>query len=318
MSKVLITGSNGFLGKALCKSLLIKKYMIHASTRSKNHNFPQEIVNFDVGDICSKTKWQNALLNIECIIHCAARTHVMKEKKYNILKSYRKINVDGTKNLAIQAASMGVKRFIFISSIKVNGEQTIGSSSFNTSSIPSPEDAYGISKWEAEQTLWDISKKTGLEVVIIRPPLIYGEGVKGNFLNLLDIIYRGVPLPLASIKNKRSFVGLQNLIDLIIRCINNPKAAGNTFLISDLETVSTSELINKLAKLMNKSSNLFSLPTFLIKLIASLTGKSLEVKRLLSSLQVDSSKTREVLDWTPSFSLDEGLEKTVKWYLNSR
>ena len=215
MSKILITGSNGFLGKALCKSLLIKKYMIHASTRSKNHNFPQEIVNFDVGDICSKTKWQNALLNIECIIHCAARTHVMKEKKYNILKSYRKINVEGTKNLAIQAASMGVKRFIFISSIKVNGEQTVDSSSFNTSSIPNPEDAYGISKWEAEQTLWDISKKTGLEVVIIRPPLIYGEGIKGNFLNLLDIIYRGVPLPLASIKNKRSFVGLQNLIDFL-------------------------------------------------------------------------------------------------------
>jgi nucleoside-diphosphate-sugar epimerase len=318
MSKLLITGSTGFLGKALCKNLKIKKHLIHTAIRSENQILIEGTKSFNVGDICSTTKWKNALMGIDCVIHCAARTHVMKEEKKNQLLSYRKINVEGTKNLAIQAASQGVKRFIFISSIKVNGEQTVGCSSFNSNNNPKPEDAYGISKWEAEQTLWNISKLTGLEVVIIRPPLVYGEEVKGNFLRLLDLIYKGVPLPLAGIKNNRSFLGIENLIDAITQCIDHPKASGNTFLISDLECISTSDLINKLARLMKKPSRLFSVPISLIKLIGYITGKSLEIKRLLYSLQVDSSNIRKALGWTPPFSLDEGLKKTVKWYLNSR
>jgi nucleoside-diphosphate-sugar epimerase len=234
------------------------------------------------------------------------------------LAAYRKVNVDGTKNLAEQAAAFGVKRFIFLSSVKVNGEQTIGSSSFQHNDISRPEDAYGISKWEAEQELWKISKRTGLEVVIIRSPLVYGEGLKGNFLRLLDLVYKGVPLPFLRVENSRSFVGLDNLIHLIALCINHPKAPGETFLISDGEDISTPELIRKLTRAMEKSSRLFPASVSLIKLISDLIGKSSEAKRLLGNLRVDSSRTRKVLGWSPPFSLDEGLKKTVQWYLKQR
>lgn len=319
MSKLLITGATGFLGSKLCSNLKFKNHLIHASARSDSQAITENnFFFFNVGALNSKTKWSTALSGIECVIHCAARAHVMKDKRKNILTSYREINVDGTRNLAIQAAMSGVKRFIFISSIKVNGESTIGSSSFKIGDIPQPEDAYGISKWEAEQTLWEISKKTGLEIVIIRPPLIYGHGVKGNLLRLLDLVYRGVPLPLAGIQNSKSFIGLQNLIDLIVLCIDHPKAPGNTFLIADKECISTSDLISKLQKIMKKPSRLFSAPTNLVKLAGLLTGKSIEVKRLLSSLKIDSSHAYKVLDWTPLITLEEGLEKTVKWYLKSR
>lgn len=318
MSKLLITGATGFLGSMLCNSLTLKNYLINASTRSDNQTMIEGIKCFNVGDINYKTKWNEALFGVECVIHCAARAHVMKDEKQDLLASYRKINVEGTRNLAMQAAMSGIKRFIFISSIKVNGETTIGSSSFNNSDIPKPEDAYGISKWEAEQTLWEISKQTGLEIVIIRSPLVIGYGVKGNFLRLLNLVHRGVPLPFAGIDNCRSFIGLENLIDIIILCIEHPKAAGNTFLISDTECISTSDLIGKLQKLMEKPSRLFSVPSNLFKFIGFLTGKSMEVKRLLYSLKIDSSHAHKVLGWTPPVTLDEGLEKTVKWYLNKK
>jgi nucleoside-diphosphate-sugar epimerase len=318
MSKLLITGATGFLGSMLCKNLSLKNYLINASTRSDSQKTIKGIKFFNVGDINSKTKWDEALFSVECVIHCAARAHMMKDKKQDILKFYRKINVEGTRNLAMQAAMSGVKRFIFISSIKVNGEITIGSSSFKNGDIPKPEDAYGISKWEAEQALWKVSKQTGLEIVIIRPPLVHGYGVKGNFLRLLNLVYRGVPLPFAGIDNCRSFIGLENLIDIIILCIDHSKAAGNTFLISDTECISTSDLISKLQKIMKKPSRLFSIHSNLIKLMGFLTGKSLEVKRLLYSLKIDSSHAQKVLGWIPPITLDEGLEKTVKWYLKKK
>ena len=318
MSKILITGATGFLGKMLCKDLKLKKHLIQISTRSDDQISVEGAKSFNVGDINSETKWNKALDNIDCVIHCAARTHVMRKKKQNILESYRKINVEGTRNLAIQASSCGIKRFIFLSSIKVNGERTIPPSSFNINDIPQPEDAYGISKWEAEQALWEVSKQTGLEVIIIRPPLVYGAGVKGNFLRLLDLIHKGVPLPFSRIENSRSFIGLENLIDIITLCVDHPKAAGNTFLVSDTECISTSDLIYKLAQIMKKSSRLFFISASLIKLMGYMTGKSLEVKRLLYSLQVDSSHAHKVLGWTPPFTLDQGLEKTIKWYLRSR
>jgi nucleoside-diphosphate-sugar epimerase len=226
--------------------------------------------------------------------------------------------VDGTRNLANQAVAIGIKRFIFLSSIKVNSEGTIASKSFKYNDISQPADAYGISKWEAEQALLEISKQTGLEVVIIRPPLVYGEGVKGNFLRLLDLVYKQMPLPFAKINNLRSFIALDSLTDLIICCIDHPQAGGKTFLVSDGEDLSTLDLIKKLSKFMNKSPRLFQVPQLIIQLIGRLVGKSLEVKRLLGSLRVDNSHTREILGWSPTLSLDESLEKTVRWYLKNR
>ena len=200
----------------------------------------------------------------------------------------------------------------------MNGEQTIDSSCFKYNDISKPEDAYARSKCEAEQALLEISNKTKLEVVIIRPPLVYGEGVKANFLRLLDLVYKGMPLPFFNINNSRSFIGLDNLVDLIIHCIDHPKATGKTFLVSDDEDISTPDLIRKLSKIMGRSARLFSFPISILKLMGYLIGKTPEVNRLIGSLRVNSSRTRKILEWNPPFSLDEGLEKTVRWYLKNR
>jgi nucleoside-diphosphate-sugar epimerase len=319
MTKILITGSTGFVGRALFKNLNSKKnFLVHLSTRTNQEKLFQGAKTFNIAEIDFNTNWKDALDGIDCIVHCAARAHMTEKKQTDSLNSYRRINVDGTKNLAKQAAAIGIKRFIFLSSIKVNGEETIASKSFKYNDISQPEDAYGISKWEAEQALLEISKQTGLEVVIIRPPLVYGEGVKGNFLRLLDIVYKQMPLPFAKINNLRSFIGLDNLVDLIICCIDHPKAAGKTFLVSDGEDLSTPDLIIKLSKFMDKSPRLFQVPQLIIQLMGRLLGKSLEIKRLLGSLRVDNSYTCEILEWSPVLSLDESLEKTVRWYLKNR
>jgi nucleoside-diphosphate-sugar epimerase len=319
MTRILITGATGFVGRALFKNLKSKKkYLVHLSTRTNQEKLFEREKTFNIGEIDSNTNWKDALDKVDCIIHCAARAHKTEKKETDSLNAYRRINVDGTRNLANQAVAIGIKRFIFLSSIKVNGEETIASKSFKYNDISQPEDAYGISKWEAEQALLEISKQNGLEVVIIRPPLVYGEGVKGNFLRLLDLVYKQIPLPFAKINNLRSFVALDSLIDLIICCIDHPKAGGKTFLVSDGEDLSTLDLIRKLSKFMNKSPRLFRVPQLIIKLIGRLVGKSLEVKRLLGSLRVDNSYTREILGWSPALSLDESLEKTVRWYLKNR
>jgi nucleoside-diphosphate-sugar epimerase len=319
MTKILITGATGFVGRALFKNLKFKKkYLAHLTTRTNQEELFEGGKAFNIGEIDSNTNWMDALDGVDCIVHCAARTHMMENKQSDSLYAYRRINVDGTRNLAKQAAGIGIKRFIFLSSIKVNGEGTIALKSFKYNDISQPEDAYGISKWEAEQALLEISKQTGLEVVIIRPPLVYGEGVKGNFLRLLDLVYKQMPLPFAKINNLRSFIGLDNLIDLIICCIDHPKAAGKNFLVSDGEDLSTPDLIMKLSKLMDKSPRLFQFPQLIIQLTARLVGKSSEVKRLLESLRIDNSYTREILGWSPVLSLDESLKKTVRWYLKNR
>ncbi len=319
MTKILITGATGFVGRALFKNLKSKKkYLIHLSARTNQEKLFEGGKAFNIGEIDFNTNWNDALDGVDCIVHCAARAHMSEKKQTDSLNSYRRVNVDGTINLAKQAMAIGIKRFIFLSSIKVNGEGTIASKSFKYNDISQPEDAYGISKWEAEQALLEISKQTGLEVVIIRPPLVYGEGVKGNFLRLLNLVYKRIPLPFAKINNLRSFIALDNLIDLIICCIDHPKAAGKTFLVSDSEDLSTTDLIIKLFKLMDKSPRLFQVPQLIIQLIGRLAGKSLEVKRLLGSLRVDNSYTREILGWSPALSLDESLEKTVRWYLKNR
>jgi UDP-glucose 4-epimerase len=319
MTKILITGATGFVGRALFENLkLKKKYLIHLSTRTNQEKLFEGKKTFNVGEIDSNTNWNDALDGVDCIVHCAARAHTTEKKQTDSLNAYRRINVDGTRNLAKQAAGGGIKRFIFLSSIKVNGDGTIASKSFKYNHISQPEDAYGISKWEAEQALLEISKQTGLEVVIIRPPLVYGEGVKRNFLRLLDLVYKQIPLPFAKINNLRSFIGLDNLIDLIICCIDHPKAGGKTFLVSDGEDLSTPDLIIKLSKFMDKSPRLFQVPQYIIQLIGHLVGKSSEIKRLFGSLRVDNSYTREILEWKPVLSLDESLAKTVRWYLKNR
>lgn len=262
-----------------------------------------------MASISGNSCWANLVHEVDTVIHCAARAHVMNDHSIDPLKAFQEINVGGTLNLARQAALQGVRRFIFISSIKVNGESTAFERPYHADNVPAPEDPYGLSKLEAEQGLQQLSAATGLEVVIIRPPLVYGRGVKGNFASLIKLIEMGVPLPLGAIHNKRSLVGIDNLVDLIIRCIDHPAAANQVFLAGDGEDLSTTQLLRGVAKAMGRPSRLIPAPVSLLQLGASLLGKKALAQRLLGTLQVDITKTRELLDWTPPVSVDEGLKR---------
>lgn len=246
------------------------------------------------------------------MMHLAARVHVMAERAGNPLVEFRRVNVDGTLNLGRQAAAAGVRRFIFVSSVKVNGEGTSANRPFTNADAPAPQDPYGISKMEAEQGLRDIAAQTGMEVVIVRPPLVYGPGVKANFAAMMRAVQRGLPLPLASVThNRRSFVALDNLVDLLITCIDHPAAANQTFLVSDGEDLSTADLLRRLGQAMNKPARLFPVPPSMLQLGANMLGKGDVAQRLLSNLQVDISHTRNTLNWTPPISVDEGLRRAV-------
>ena len=260
-----------------------------------------------------RDKWIDVLDGVNCVIHCAAKTHLLKDLKKNSLFAFRKVNVEGTINLAKQAAACGVKRLIFLSSIKVNGEKTVESSMFKHNDISKPEDAYGISKWEAERGLWEISKQTGLEVVIIRAPLVYGRGVKGNLKRLIKLIKSGTPLPFSLVKNKRSLIGIDNLVDIITRCIDHPNAAGKTFLVCDGEDLSTPDLLHFIASAMGRSARMFPLPISLLKLFGFAIGKSSEINRLTNSLQVDISFTRKILNWSPPLTVQEGIRRIMPY-----
>lgn len=255
------------------------------------------------------TDWSLALENVEAVIHCAARVHVMDEQAANPLEEFRLTNVEGTIRLARQAALAGVRRFIFISSIKVNGESTDPGQQFHASDKPAPEDAYGQSKLEAEQGLLALAQETGMEVVIIRPPLIYGPGVKGNFASMIKLVDKGLPLPLGAIHNQRLLVGIDNLVDLIIRCIDHPAAANRIFLAGDGEDLSTTELLRAVGRAMGRPARLIPLPASFLRWCATLLGKQAMANRLLGSLQVDISQTCEVLDWKPPFTVEEGLNR---------
>ena len=323
MTKICVTGASGFIGGKLSLKLSELSYNVVAPVRSLGSDLLSLSTNQNLQFIKIENKTSNIdyskiLRHVDTVIHCAARTHVTKETEKRPDIAYHKINVEETLNLASQAASLGVKRFIFLSSIKVNGEKTFNSESFKHSDVAMPEDAYGISKLEAENILMELSDRTGLEMVIIRAPLVYGEGVKGNFLRLLTSINNNIPLPFANINNIRSLVGLDNLIDLIICCIDHPKAARHTFLVSDNESISTTELIKKIRRVMGKSPKLFPFPLIIFNLLGRLVGRSNEVNKLLGSLKVDISHTRKVLGWSPIISLDDGLTKTVQWYLKNQ
>jgi nucleoside-diphosphate-sugar epimerase len=281
-------------------------------------DFPGAITKFVIKDIDSKTDWQNALEGIDVVIHLAARVHVMKDMATDALSEFRRVNVEGTLNLARQAVEAGVQRFIFISSIKVNGEGSILGQPYTPEDQPAPVDPYGISKREAEDTLRQLASETGMAVVIIRPPLIYGPGVKANFLSMMRWLAKGVPLPLGAIHNKRSLLALDNLVDLILTCIHHPAAANETFLASDGEDLSTTELLQRMAAALGKKAWLIPVPSLFLEWGASLFGKQAIAQRLCGSLQIDMSKTRDLLDWKPPVRVDEALRRTaqndVKWH----
>lgn len=313
---VLVTGANGFIGRKLCVSFEEHGYVIRAAVRESSHatGLSKAANVVAVGAIGTETDWSVALHGVETVVHLAARVHVLREKARDPLAEFRLVNVAGTERLSRMAASAGVRRLVYVSSIKVNGEHTHGSP-FTEADTPDPQDAYGLSKREAEQALLKIAAETGLEVVIARPPLVYGPGVGGNFLRMMDWINRGLPLPLGSIRNSRSLIYLDNLVHALVLCATHPRAAGEIFLVSDGEDVSTPELIRRLARAMERRPRLVAFPPALLRLAGLLTGKSDEVERLLGSLRVDSSKIRGELQWTPSFSIDQGLRETARWYL---
>lgn len=273
-------------------------------------NYPNATI-FNSMDMAQELNWQTALRDCDTVIHTAARVHIMNEKAEDPLFEFRKTNVEGTLHLAKQAAKLGIKRFIFISSIKVNGESTLTNQAFLADDCPNPQDPYAVSKLEAEQGLQLIAKETGMELVIIRPPLIYGPGVKGNFQRIIRLILCGFPLPLGAIKNKRSFVSLNNLADLIKVCLKHPKAANQIFLVSDGHDLSTTELLYNIAQAINKSLWLLPIPESVLKFVGYLLGKKEVFERLCGSLQVDISKTCELLDWQPKTDSENDLKRMV-------
>ena len=309
--RVLVTGANGFVGQAFCKEAIARGINTSAATRSYCEILPN-IKGFVVGDIHKETDWSMALKDRDVVIHLAARVHVMLDSADDPLTEFRKVNTVGTEHLARSAAANGVKRFVYISSVKVNGEETTGNQSYSENSLPNPQDPYSISKWEAEQELQRVAEETGLEVVIVRTPLVYGADVKGNFAQMISVLKRGLPLPFASVRNKRSLIYVGNLVDALLLCATHPAAAGQTYLVSDGEDLSTSDLLHNLSTAMGRASRLFKFPITLLKIAGRLTGKSKQTDRLLGSLQVDSSKIRRELGWLPSYSVKQGLQKTLQ------
>ena len=317
--RVAITGATGFVGHALVKRLAQEPDCIPlALTRSESNNQVRGVQYNSVGELSQDTDWRAALQGIGTVVHAAARVHVMRDTAVNPLDEFRRINVAGTLNLARQAADTGVGRFVFLSSIKVNGEETPVGKPFRADDIPAPVDAYSISKWEAEQGLMAVARETGMEVVCIRPPLVYGPGVKANFHSMMRWLNKGIPLPLGAILNKRSLVALDNLVDLIVTCLDHPAAANQIFLVGDGEDLSTTELLQRMASALGRPARLLPVPAWLLEVGAAMVGKRDVAQRLLGSLQVDISKTRELLGWTPPVSVDEGLRKTAEHFLKTQ
>lgn len=312
-ARVLVTGAHGFVGTSLCAALGGAGYEVWAAVRTSRETVGNSSSMLELGEIGLDTDWGSVLQgsNIESVIHLAARVHVMRETAADPLVEFRRVNVAATEHLARSAAAAGVRRLVFVSTAKVNGEATDGRP-FMESDSPQPQDPYAISKWEAEQALHRIAAETGLEVVIVRPPLVYGPNVKGNFAQMLKVLAKGIPLPLASVHNLRSLVYVGNLVDALIQCATHPAAAGQTYLVSDGEDVSTPDLLRQLGAAMGHPARLLPCPPALLKLAGRLTGRSDQIERLLGSLRIDSNKIRRELDWTPPYSLQQGLQATAK------
>lgn len=316
--RILVSGATGFIGAGVVKKLMsVSGVQVLAGGRSSERWLPNGVLYFHLGDLEAPLCCES-LDGVSVLVHCAARVHVMIDKVADPLAEFRKINVGGTLGLARQAADAGVKRFIFISSIKVNGESTVLGKPYKAEDIPAPVDPYGISKMEAEQGLMALAAETGMEVTIIRPVLVYGPGVKANFHSMMEWISKRVPLPLGCIHNKRSMVALDNLVDLVAVCVDHPAAANQVFLVSDGEDLSTTALLLRTAKALGKPLCLLPVPVFLLNICARLLGKLNIARRLYGSLQVDIEKTRILLNWTPPVSVDRALCKTARHFLEQK
>lgn len=312
--RVLVTGATGFVGQSVVKALKHANAYVVAVGRDLSTSDAD--VSVSVPDYCAQGVWQKSLSGCDIAIHLAARVHVMHDVAENPLDAFLAVNLHGTVNLAEAAAKAGIKRFVYVSSIKVNGEFT-NKRAFTENYAQNPQDPYAISKWHAEEALRKIEKVTGMEVVILRPPLIYGPSVKANFAALLKLVDKKLPLPLASINNKRSLIYVGNFVDAIITCATHANAAGQTYLVSDGEDVSMPQLIKKIASALNKPNYLFPFPMIIMRLFAKIIGKAASVDRLTQSLVIDSSKIRQELDWKPPFTMEQGLKVTADWYRKS-
>ena len=315
----LVTGAAGFIGQALCSDLAARGFQVLGAVRRQEEAHPKSQVQYlIVGEMQENTDWSAALEGINFVVHLAARVHVMGDSALNPLAEYRRVNVAMTMNLARQSAKAGVKRFVFISSIKVNGERTPFGQPFTAEDVPHPADPYGVSKFEAEKLLLELAQETGMEVVIIRPVLVYGPGVKANFRQMMYWLQKRVPLPLKALDNRRSLLSIDNLVDLIATCLGHPAAANQIFLASDDEDISISGLLQRTGDALGKSAWLLPIPIVILRGGAMLAGQNAVVQRLCDSLQVDISKTRRVLGWTPPIKMDQALAKTAEHFRRSK
>ncbi|MNP06006.1 3 beta-hydroxysteroid dehydrogenase/Delta 5--_4-isomerase [compost metagenome] len=314
--RILLAGASGFVGRGLIPLLLKQRHEVTAAVRQMTADIDSRAKQGLIDGLSVEQDWRSLLKGQEAVIHLAARVHVMSDNSSDPLAEYRKVNVGGTLNLARQAVDAGIKRFIFISSVKVNGEGTTLGAPYSADTQAAPSDPYGVSKMEAEQGLRALAAETDMEVVIIRPVLVYGPGVQANVLSMMRWLHKGVPLPFGAIHNRRSLVALDNLVDLIVTCVAHPAAANQTFLVSDGEDLSTTMLLRRMGTALGKPARLLSVPSWMLETAATMLGKKALAQRLCGSLQVDISKTRELLGWAPPVTVDEALKKTAKHFLD--
>lgn len=318
MANILVTGATGFVGTKLCAVLRREGHVLSGTTRDSNTRAGPENIPLNlVGEIGPETDWSRALVGAEIVVHLAARVHVMREESGTPLDAFRRTNRDGTRSLAAQSARAGVRRMIFVSTVKVHGEES-RERAFHESDPPAPKDAYSVSKWEAEQAITDVAAETGLEFVILRPPLVYGPGVKGNFLDLLRACARGRPLPLGKIENRRSLINVMNLAEAIAGCVTHPGIIGETFLLRDDESLSTPELVGRTADALGAHIRLLKIPIWALRAAGMMAGRRSAIDRLTESLVVDDSKIRRMVGWSPTITVDRGLAETADWFLKNQ
>ncbi len=319
MSRILVTGANGFVGRRLSRTLVAEGHEVLGSVRRANTLIAAPWLRWvETGDISEQSDWRSALENVSAVVHLASRVHVMNDDSADPLAEYRKVNVDATLSLAEQASVSGVKRFVFVSSVKVNGEGTELGRPYTAESPPAPVDPYGVSKLEAEQGLRELAASSRMEVVIVRPPLVYGPGVKANFLKMMQVLAKGIPLPLGAVHNRRSLISLDNLVSVLTVCIGHPAAGNRVFLVADGEDLSTPDLMRRVGGALGKPARLFPFPAAVLKSGAGLLGKSGAADRLLGSLQIDIKRTCRVLEWSPPNSVDAEIEKTARHFLGQQ
>ncbi len=313
--RVLVTGASGFVGGHLCQALIDTGHEVTAALRrGPIDDLPPEVLQVNVGDMGAQTEWRDALNGVEGVMHLAARTHVMDETATDAEALYRQINVDATARLAEQAAGAGVKRFVYLSSVKAGAENSAPGKPLTVDDPPVPEDAYGRTKRDGEAALWRATEASAMEGVVIRPPLVYGPGAKGNLITLFKAVNLGLPMPLGSVGNLRSVVYVGNLVDAMLTALQAPAAAGRSFYVCDGDDVSSTELIRRIGTALNRPARLIPFPTTLLFLAGRLTGKTEVMTRIAGSLQIDGAAIRQALDWSPPFSMKEGLEQTAAWY----